>query len=277
MKHFSGVVLALAVVLLVAAMGSPCTVFSYSGDGVLLFGNSEDYDLLEPWIWFLPAREPFHGVLCLGFGGADRSIQGGMNDVGLCYDATGSTAMPLNWHKEKVPPPGTWLEMVLQRCATVDDVEAFIRRYDFSASGMAQYLWFDRNGDSLIVTSAVDGEVAFMKHSGGARVITNFNVTDPSVGFHPCWRYDTAELMLRRIEDGALSPTVATFRAILNGVHQPGYTAYSNVFDPLSRTAYVYRACDFRAVRAIDLADALAEGPPPAMALLDYFEATESQ
>jgi hypothetical protein len=266
----------LAVTLIVAAVtaipATACTVFSYAADGVVLFGNNEDYDRLEPRIWFLEPRGAYHGALCLGWG--DWSAQGGMNDAGLCYDATGSTSTLLNWHKEKAEAPPNWPTLVLQRCATVGEVEAFVRRYDFSSKGMAQFLWLDRNGDSLVVTSSAEGEVVFLKQSGGYRVITNFNVTDPSYGYYPCWRYDTAELMLRRIEDGSSEPSVAVFRSILNGVHQPGYTAYSNVFDLVSMAAYVYRDHDYRDVRVIDLHEVLAGAPPPPMTLDAYFEAT---
>jgi hypothetical protein len=273
-RRLEELVAAVMLVLVVATVGAGCTVFSYAGDGVLLFGSNEDYDRLEPHIWFLSAREPFHSVLCLGFEG--HSLQGAMNDAGLCYDATGSTAILLTWHKDKPSAPSDWLTLVLQRCATVDEVEAFVRSYDFSAKGMAQYLWLDRNGDSLIVTSGSDGEVAFLRQANGYRVITNFNVTDPSYGYYPCWRYEAAELLLRRIESGKTEASVASFRAILSGVHQPGYTAYSNVFDLASRTAYIYRDNNFRDVRVVDLAEVFEEGPPPPMTLDAYFEATAS-
>jgi len=261
-----------ALLLSAALAGSACTVFSYAGDGVLLFGSNEDYPYLEPHIWFLEGREPYHGALCLGW--ADWSLQGGMNTAGLCFDATGSTAITLTWHKEKAAAPPGWPKMILQRCATVDEVETFIRRYDFSTSGMAQFLWFDRNGDSLIVTSGADGEAAFLRQSGGYRVITNFNVTDTSVGTHPCWRYDTAEMMLRQVEAGAVSPTIAMFRAILNGVHQPHATAYSNIFDLTTLTAYIYRNHDYRDVRIIDLAEVFEVGARGLMTLDAYFDAT---
>jgi len=270
-RRFVIFLVVIAVGLLAGTGGYGCTVFSYAADGVVLFGSNEDYDLLEPYIWFLEGRAPYHGVLCLGW--ADWSLQGGMNTAGLCFDATGSTSTLLNWHKEKAAAPHGWPRMILQQCATVDEVEAFARRYDFSSKGMAQFLWVDRNGDSLVITSSAEGEVVFLKQSGGYRVITNFNVTDPSHGSYPCWRYDTADLMLRRIENGSSTPSVPVFRSILNGTHQPGYTAYSNIFDLATLTAYVYRDHDFRNVRVIELVKALDDGPP-LMTLDAYFEAT---
>ena len=246
-----------------------CTVFSYAGDGVLLFGNSEDYDRLIPHIWFLEPASTHHGVLCLGFD--QRSLQGGMNDAGLCYDATGSTGHLLNWHPELPEAPWNWPTLVLQQCATVDEVEAFIRRYDYSSKGMAQFLYFDRNGDSLIVTSTHRGEIAFLKKAGGARVITNFNVTDLSVGTYPCWRYDTASTLLRRFELGMSTPSIPLFRTLLDGVHMPGYTAYSNIFDGNALKAYVYRSGNFRDVRVIDLVEALDAGPPGYQSVASFF------
>lgn len=261
----------LALALANAASGMSCTVFSFANEDVVLFGNNEDYHL-DPYIWFLEARNPYHSVLCLGFD--QWALQGGMNDAGLCYDATAGTGMMLNWHKELPDAPPNWPTLVLQQCETVHDVEAWIRRYDFSSKGMAQFLYSDRHGDSLIVASTHDGEIAFLKKSGGARVITNFNVTDRSVGSYPCWRYDTAADLLRRLELDLATPSIGYFRAILNGVHIPGYTAYSNIFDVTNVTAYVYRAQNFLDVRVIDLPAVLAEGPPGMMTLEAYFEAT---
>lgn len=252
-------------------IGSACTVFSFANEDVLLFGNNEDYHL-DPYIWFVEGRNPYHNVLCLGFD--EWALQGGMNDVGLCYDATAGTGIILNWHKELAQAPSNWPTLVLQQCETVDDVEAWIRRYDFSSTGMAQFLYFDRNGDSLIITSTHTGEIAFLKKSGGARVITNFNVTDRSVGSYPCWRYDTAADQLRRLELDLATPSIAYFRAILNGVHFPGYTAYSNIFDVANLTAYLYRAQDFLDGRIINLPAIFEEGPPGMMTLEAYFDAT---
>jgi hypothetical protein len=260
------------IVLPTAAVGAACTVFSYAADGIILFGNNEDYARLEPHIWFVPGRGPYYGVLCLGFG--EGAPQGGMDTAGLCYDAAGSTAITLNWHREKATALPGWLTLVLQQCATVDEVEPFVRRYDFSSSGMAQFLWLDRTGDSLIVTSGPDGEIVFLRQSGGRRVITSFNVTDPSYGRYPCWRYDTAEMLLLSIESGSREASIATFRAILQGVHQSQSTTYSNIFDLVTLTAYVYRDHNYRDVRILDLREVFATGPPPETTLDATFDAT---
>jgi hypothetical protein len=268
-RHVHVVAALLLLVLMSYTTVWACTVFSFANENALLFGNNEDYHL-EPVIWFLEGRDPYHNVLCLGFD--QGALQGGMNDAGLCYDATAGTGILLNWHKELAQAPGNWPTLVLQQCETVEDVEAWIRRYDFSSSGMAQFLYFDKNGDSLIVTSTHSGEIAFLKKSAGARVITNFNVTDRSVGTYPCWRYDTAADLVRRLELDLATPSIAYFRAILNGVHIPGYTAYSNIFDVANMTAYIYRACNFQDVRVIDLLAVFEQGPPGSMTLEDYFE-----
>jgi len=263
--------LCLFIVLLGSLTALSCTAFSYADDTVTLFGNSEDYHL-KPYIWFLEGRDPYHNVLCLGF--AQGALQGGMNDVGLCYDATGGTGHLLNWHMERAEAPVNWPTLVLQQCETVSDVEAWIRRYDFSSKGMAQFHYFDRHGDSLIVASTYEGEIAFLKTSAGARVITNFNVTNRSVGTYPCWRYDIAEDSLRRLELGIATPSIVYFRTVLSAVHFPGHTAYSNIFDVVNLTAYVYQAHDFLDVRIINLPTIFQQGPPSMMALEDYFEAT---
>jgi len=264
----------LALVLLLSSIGQACTVFSYADDEIALFGNNEDYHL-TPHIWFVEPRGDYHGVLCLGFDYG--ATQGAMNTAGLCYDATAGTSHILNWHKELPDAPSYWPSLIMQLCATVDEVETFMRKYDYSTKGMAQFLFFDRNGDSLIVASTHQGEVAYLKKSGGARTITNFNVTDHAVGTYPCWRYDTAWNLLRKVELGDSTASVDYFRSILNGVHQPGYTTYSNIFNPRTLTAIIYRNANFRDPRVINLEETLEQGPPGYMTLEEFFERTRDE
>jgi len=119
-----------------------------------------------------------------------------------------------------------------------------VRRNDFSPSGMTQSLWFDRDGDSLVITSGPEGEVAFLRQSGGYRMIPNFIVIDPSYGMYPCWRQDTVKMILRRIAHGAREASIATFLSILQYVYQPHAATCSNIFDLTSLTAYFHRHCD---------------------------------
>ncbi|UCF09606.1 MAG: hypothetical protein JSW65_05980 [Candidatus Bipolaricaulota bacterium] len=264
-------VLLLVIALLAASPCAACTVFSYAVGEILRFGNSEDYDLFNTRIWFVPPGGSLHGALCLGFDGP--SLQGGMNDAGLCFDATAGTSFILNAHPEKPRPPGVWTTYLLAQCATVDDVIAFMNRYDFSYGGIAQMLFLDRNGDSLIVTSGVDGEIVFLRKHGGYRLITNFNVTARWRGTYPCWRYDFADGLLRSMEVGAMPASPTGFRNILAGVRIPGYTRYSNLFDPVALTATIYREGDFADARTIDLQQALDAGGGHYL-LEDYFRMT---
>ena len=103
--------------------------------------------------------------------------------------------------------------------------------------------------------------------------ITNFNVTDPSVGTYPCWRYDTVDGLLQRFELGMSTPSIPLFRTLLDGVHIPGTTSYSNIFDGSALKAYLYRSGNFRDVRVIDLSGILAEGPPRYQTLEAFFGA----
>jgi len=247
-----------------------CTVFSYVGDDMIRFGNSEDYSLFETYIWFIKPRGELHGALCLGFDGP--SLQGGMNDAGLCFDATAGTSFLLNMHPEKTRPPNEWTTLMLERCATVDDVITFMGRYDFSYGGIGQMLFLDRNGDSLVVASRSDGEIAFLRQSAGYRVITNFNVTATWQGTYPCWRFDFADGLLRSMEVGAMPASDNGFRGILEGVRIPGHTRYSNLFDPRTLTATIYREGDFSEARIIDLHDVLSAGGH--CRLEEYFLAT---
>jgi len=117
----------LAVVCLCAlsVTAAACTFFSYAGDGLVLFGNSEDHFDENAVLWYVPATGEEYGCLFLGF--STGFAQGGMNAAGLAFDAAGIEPAPLNDHPElPTPDPMNFCEIVLRRCATVEEAVELI-------------------------------------------------------------------------------------------------------------------------------------------------------
>jgi len=121
-----------------------------------------------------------------------------------------------------------------------------------------------------------DGELAFTRkpRGDGYLVSTNFNLANPKntfVGSYPCWRYNKADEMLKRIKDEK-DLTVDYFRSILDAVHVEGAvgnTLYSNVYDLKNGVIYLYYWHQFHVVATLKVAEVIAKksSPTPIRAL----------
>lgn len=232
-----------------------CTVFTASIGDTVLFGNNEDWPDTNTHVWFQPATETEYGGVYFGFG--DYYAQGGMNDQGLCFDATAIPELKMR------PQPGKlntvrFGERVLETCATAEEVIQFVDQHDLSGLGKAQFLFADKKGNSIIVCPGTDGEMNIIQKEGVYQVITNFNVTYPQLGGYPCWRYSAASRMLKEIENEE-NLTVEYFAEILKNVFQR-HTAYSTIYDPVNGLIYLYNQHNFDEVHVFNLKDELEKG-----------------
>lgn len=232
-----------------------CSVFTASINGTVLFGNNEDWYDTDTRVWFYPATETNYGGVYFGF--SDLFAQGGMNDQGLCFDATAIPGLPLKAHPEKLRIIN-FGERVLEQCATVEDIIPFIEKYDLSSLGKAQFLFADKRGDSVILCPSIEGEVKAIQKEGVYQVITNFNVTYPQLGGYPSWRYSRCIEMLKKIENKD-DLTVEYFVSILKAVYQR-ITTYSNVYDLKNGLVYLYNQHNFDEVVILNLEEELKKG-----------------
>jgi len=239
-----------------------CTFFSYAGDDLVLFGNSEDYFYENTIVRFVPATENDYGCLFVGFGSS--SAQGGMNTAGLAFDAASIDASPMNDHPElPLPDPMNFCEIVLRKCATIDEAVELIRSYNLSYVQSAQFLFTDRTGSSVIVAPGPDHEIAFIYADVPFQVTTNINTAIYPVLHKNCERHSRATTALEKIETGELTLSIEAFAEILNGVAIPSgssETIYSNVFDLTHGVAYLYYRHDFDNVAILDINDLAKDG-----------------
>jgi len=257
--------LALAWLVAISVPAMTCTFFSLAGEGLSLFGNSEDHFDEHALIWYVPGTAAEHACLFLGFN--TGFAQGGMNAAGLAFDAAGISASPLNDHPElATPDPMNFCEIVLRRCSTVQEAVALIRSYNLSYVGMAQFQFADRTGASVVVAPGPDGEIAFVYPGTPFQVTTNINTAIYPVAHTTCSRHRTATRALERIEAGEAEMSVASFAEILEAVavrSGPSETIYSNVFDLTHGIAYVYYRHDFERVAVLQMAELKATGHAP--------------
>ncbi|KYK35168.1 MAG: hypothetical protein AYK18_13370 [Theionarchaea archaeon DG-70] len=250
-------VVVIVTVLLISTAGVAgcCTVFTASVGDTVLFGNNEDWPDTNTRVWFLPATETEYGGVYFGF--SDFYAQGGMNDQGLCFDANAIPETRMKPHPEKLLVLN-FGRRILQQCATVEEAIQIIERYDLSGLGKAQFLFADKTGDSMAVCPGPHGEMEVVRKEGVYQVTTNFNVLNPWLGGYPCWRYNAAAGMLRKIENEN-DLTVEYFASILKAVYQR-HTTYSTIYDPVNRIVYVYNQRNFDEVVVLNLEDELEKG-----------------
>ena len=231
-----------------------CTVFTASVGGTVLFGNNEDAPETDSYAWFYPATEAEYGAVYFGFGG--YYTQGGMNDQGLCFDITTVPELKMRPHPEKLSTLN-FGERALKLCATVEEVVHLVEKYNFSHVGMAQFLFADKTGDSVIVCPGTDGEMKTIRKEGVYQVATNFNVTYPNLGGYPCLRYNTAVEMLEEIESEE-DLTVGYCASILKAVSRG--TSYSTIYDLRKGIICFFNQSNFSDIIVFNLEEELEKG-----------------
>jgi penicillin V acylase-like amidase (Ntn superfamily) len=229
-----------------------CTgIYGSDSDNVLV-GNNEDWNNPCTKIWFLPAEKGIYGRVCVGY--CDMLPQGGMNEKGLYADCFATAPVKVVKSKNKKQPEQRLVEMVIEKCATVDEALKLLDQYDLS--GMEKWNMFisDAKGNSAIL----EGDDVVRKR-GQFQVCTNFHQSKMTAEEAKCSRYKIAWQMLNNKK----SISVAKFRDILDATHAEGLysTQYSNVCDLKNRKLYLYHFHNFDDVREFDLMDMLKTAP----------------
>jgi penicillin V acylase-like amidase (Ntn superfamily) len=248
----SRVVMVLLAALFAISPADACSFFVIHDGARVFAGNNEDNQNPDTWVWYVPAEGTRHG--CVYFGYGNRFPQGGMNDQGLFFDGAATKALPVKngSGKKKLP----WVKLfstVMEECANVEEVIAFLSRHDLSDLAAGQMLYADATGDSVLV----EGD-EMIRGSGNYQITTNFYQSQVKNGRIPCERYKTIDRMLR-VEDEA---SVDLVRKTLAAVHQEGRgsTQYSNIYDLVNLRIYLYHFYNFEEVVTIDLREELAKG-----------------
>lgn len=262
-----------------------CTVFTASYGNTVLFGNNEDYKKIDMYYWIRPSGEKTYGGVYFGFGmnSGNFSQQGGVNEKGLAFDFMGLPEAPLNNHPE-LPNRGAIINRIQQICATVEEAISLVKKYNWGMSLSWQVMLADAKGDAVVISAGPDGELAFTRKSlgDGYLVSTNFNLANPKntfEGSYPCWRYDKADEMLKRIRVEK-DITVDYFRSILDAVHIEGAignTLYSYVFDLRNGVIYLYYWHQFYEVATLKVTEVIAKKPSPTRIETLFSEKTVKQ
>lgn len=211
-------------------------------------------------VWFVPGKEGKYGVVYVGF--ENYGKQGAMNDQGLFFDANALKYSKMKSQPDKlsVPKDRNLLMMIMEECATVEDVISFLLKYNLEGFDNGQVQFADKTGDAAVIGADKNGEMFVGRKKGIFQVSTNFSLANPEFGgySYPCPRFNIATEMLENMED----LTVEYFRSILSAVHSEGSspTVYSNICDLTKGEIYIYNFHNFEEEVKFNLEEELAKG-----------------
>lgn len=238
MKRIAVLFLVLALSVCQSSQVMACTIFTVElEDGTMLACNNEDfsYSISNTMIVTAPGDRGY-GRICfynLSY------IQGGMNEHGLFYDGASCppSEIPNDSNKENLN--FNLGDLVLAECASVDEVVEFFENYNIP-NGFYDHLLFADSTGASAVFEWVEGELHIIHKSQNEKyqVVTNFWLTNPSLGGYPCERYNTVTDMLQ-----SQTPSLETCAAALNSTKQnwgEGGTLYSNIYNLSEKEIYVF-------------------------------------
>ena len=250
-----------------------CTIFTVShGDRVFFGGNGDWINFDGNYYWVDPGSETHYGAPGYGaiYFGVPENVQQGFNEKGLAYDSNGLPPAPVSSHPGRKPVYGShsnYFIQILQECATVEEVIAWVQEHQWHEAMHYQMHFADASGDAVVISAGPEGQVAFTRKPAGDGflVSTNFNLANPLNGSYPCWRYDLAQEILAEV--GSRDELTAERAAsVLDAVHvesPSGFTVLSLVGDLPRGLVYVYLFHQFDAPIVLNVADEIARAPDP--------------
>jgi len=260
-KILSILIIGLFIIIGLNSIVLGCTGFTASFDDIVLVGNNEDWRYPDSYIRIYPPSGSSYGRIIFDVNFPLQSSQnyyssfGGMNDQGLFFDIySHPTLVPINSSDKPDFNTGEIARYIMRVCATVDEVIDEFNKYNLEFMDDIQYFFVDKIGNSVII----EGDEIIYKE-GNIQVVTNFLQSNPSHGWHPCWRYDTAVSMLENMTDFS----VDYFRDICNATHQEHYlypTQYSNIYNLNNGILYIYHFYNYDKVVEINMYEEFENG-----------------
>lgn len=250
-KRLITIFLTLVLLFSLSSPAMACIIFSTElEDGTMLVGNNEDYmySINNYMVVTAPGADGY-GRICFY---NSSYVQGGMNEHGLFYDGAScpSTEVPYDRNKEQLDY--NLGDVVLAKCTSVEEVVKFFDNYNIPNNFFDHLLFADSTGASAVF-EWVKGKLHIIHkaHDENYQVVTNYWLTDPSLGGYPCNRYNTAVDLLQK-----QSPSIELCASILNATKQNwgnGGTLYSNIYNLSTREVYVFSRGAMNKASKIDM------------------------
>ncbi|MDF1574247.1 MAG: hypothetical protein P1P86_03540 [Bacteroidales bacterium] len=183
--------------LIVGRETRACSVLYYMDpqSGKIYAASNEDYWYdVKAYIQIVPGSGKKLARLWYGW---DHFAQGGINEAGLFFD--GAVTPEQDMPEGRSGPKGNLGDELLASCRTVDEALALLEQKEIFLNS-AHMMIGDGNGNSVLV-EWLDGERKVVPMYNNRLVMTNFLLSDPSRGNHPCPRYQYIQSQLNLVEE----------------------------------------------------------------------------
>jgi hypothetical protein len=231
-----------------------CTIFSISDSTKSILGNTED-TVEEGFMTISPSKPDSYGRITFSF--ADKYVQGGINEYGLAADGTGAKEMQivLDPTKPNLSDNVNIIDLMLKKCKTVDEVIPLCSQYNLTVLKWAHIMVADGSGKSVVIEIGKNGYTEFLIKDGNYQLLTNFNLSNPTIGYYPCWRYDAAIKLLPNVKT-----EIWDAASVLKAVNQGGGIQYGHVYDCTNKKFHLFRNDDYNQALVFDVEKLIKKG-----------------
>ena len=229
-----------------------CTIFSATDGETVLVGNNEDfYYNYDSLMWIVKGNDEYSRICFAN----STYVQGGMNEKGLFYDGATCPSTTVPYSSDKPSLSMDLGEVVLSKCATVEEAIEMLRNYNIPKNFGDHILFADESGNSAVV-EWVNNEMIVVLKDGTYQIATNFFLSNRNLGGYPCTRY----IKVKDILDKENSVTVDGFVSALKVAAQKwsgGGTKYSNIYELNNKEVYIFNKGEFSQVYTINLIEVI--------------------
>ena len=260
--QFVKVILLTSIIFAAIQDSIACSGFKITKGNRTFFGSNHDAWFTTPHIWFETAAASEYGAAFTGArydGKNGYAPQSGMNEMGLVFERLSSyhPKQESFANRKIIFNPTKYLKDILHSCKTVEEVQEYISKYDYSYFIEDVFIYVDKSGKYLIVEPyklTIGTEPTY--------VISNFcpSIT-PEKKANKLDRYRNGVAFLK---DG-IDTTLAFCTALSDTMHVcrkkiGDGTLLSSIWDLKSGTVNLYFYHDFNTTIQFNLSEELKKG-----------------
>lgn len=184
------------ILLIFNSESKACSVLYYrdTKTNKIYVANNEDYWYdINVYIQIIPNSK--NGLARLWYGW-DNFAQGGINSAGLFFDGavTPEQKIPGGYSK----PKGNLGDDILASCSSVQEALAYLEKKKVALTN-GHIMFGDKNGNAVVI-EWIEGRKTLNWISGNKLLMTNFLLSDTTKGNYPCYRYNSIEDRINKME-----------------------------------------------------------------------------
>lgn len=216
-----------------------CTIFYTKAQTTNYFSSNEDWKFTDPAVLVAPGNNNDYGYIVFGWNSYLPGYpQGGVNEYGICLDWASVPIQSFKADPNRKSLDEDIVYKILKKCRKINEVITLVKQYNCNHFAEEHLLVSDRNGDSCVIEWS-GRDYIFLRKTKQYQLITNYNISNPELGWYPCERFKTADNYLNSA-NGKL--TLDNIKELLNKTHQEGDypTVYSYIVDENSLDIYIF-------------------------------------